>query len=163
MSITASILDALGIEPGGDDLGDDLIRIIVRGDGAYDSHKAFKFCHDLGIEPCIRMRRNATLRSRGMGRARPMAAIDQLGGGNPDPKAFYATPKGRKDLYQKAWKAIARYGHRWLHEAGFGSLKALLGGSIMAVKPVNMEKEMALKVRLYNLLQIAGAEAARNV
>ena len=159
-STSVSILDALGIKPGGEDLGDDWIKIIVRGDAAYDAHKIFKFCYDLAIDPCIRIRRNANLRSRGSGKARPMAVIDQLGGGNPDPKVFYAASRDEKDLYQKAWKIIAGYGLRWLHEAGFGSFKTLLGGSIMAVKPDNMIAEMARKTVVYNQLQAAGAEAA---
>ena len=162
LSATESILDALGLSPGGDDLGDDWIKIIVRGDAAYDAHKIFKFCYDFGIDPCFRIRRNANLRSRGKGKARPRAVIDQLGGGNPDPKVFYALSKGAKHMYQRAWKIIAQYGRRWLHEAGFGSFKALMGGSIMAVKPANMSKEVILKVNLYNQLQIVGAEAAAN-
>ena len=89
----------------------------------YDSRKEFEFCHDLGIESYIRLRRNATLRPSGMGKARPMAAIDQLGGDDPDTEALYATPKGRRNLYQKTWNAIARYGHK----AGLVSFKVLSG------------------------------------
>ena len=159
VSITVSILDALGIDTGWEDLGDDWIKIIVRADAAYDAHRIFKFCHELAIYPCIRIRRNANLRSRGVGKARPMAVIDQLGGGNPDPKAFYAASRDEKGLYQKAWKTISGYGFRWLHEAAFGSFKALLGGSIMATKPDNMVTEMTRKTSLYNQLQAAGAEA----
>ena len=158
VSIAVSILDALGINPGWEDLGDDWINIIVRGDAAYDAHRIFKFCHELAIYPCIRIRRNANLRSRGVGKARPMAVIDQLGGGNSDPKTFYAASRDEKGLYQKAWKIIAGYA-RWLHEAAFGSFKSLLGGSIMAVKPDNMVAEMTRKTSLYNQLQAAGAEA----
>ena len=160
VSIAVSILDALGINPGWEDLGDDWIKIIVRGDAAYDAHRIFKFCHELAIYPCIRIRRNANLRSRGVGKARPMAVIDQLGGGNSDPKTFYAASRDEKGMYQKAWKIIAGYGARWLHEAAFGSFKSLLGGSIMAVKPDNMVAEMTRKkTSLYNQLQAAGAEA----
>lgn len=91
-----------------------------------------------------------------------MAAIGQLGGGNPDPKTSHVWSRGARDLYQRARKAIACYGRRWLHEAGYGSFKAQMGGSIMAVKPANMSKEVILKVNLYNQLQIVGAEAAAN-
>ena len=161
LSATESVLDALGLDPGGD-LGDGMIRIVSRADGAYDSHAIFKFCQELGIEPCHRVRSNANLRSKGTGKARPLAVIDQLGGGNPDPKVFYQLSKGARHLHQRAWKVIASYGHRWLHEAGFGSFKALLGGSILAVKPCNMAREMALKVSVYNRLQMVGAEAAAN-
>ena len=49
VSIAVSILDALGINPGWEDLGDDWIKIIVRGDAAYDAHRIFKFCHELAI------------------------------------------------------------------------------------------------------------------
>ena len=146
--------------PGGDDFGDDWIKIIARGDTAYDSRNIFDKCHDLGIDPCIRIRRNANLQSRGKGDARPKAVIDQLGGGNPDPDTFYALIKGARHMYQKAWKVIAQYGRRWLHETDFGSFKVLMGGSIMAVKPSNMVTEVALKIGLYNRLQAVGAEAA---
>ena len=86
--------------------------------------------------------------------------IDQLGGGNPDPKAFYALSKEARYMFQRAWKVIAHYGYRWLHEACFGSFKALMGGSIMEVKPRNMVTELALKIGLYNRLQEVGAKAA---
>ena len=162
LSATEPVLDALDLNPGCEDLGDGLIKIVLRGDGSYDLHAIFKFCHDLAIDTCHRIRRNANLRSRGVGKARPLAVIDQLGGGNPDPKTFYQLSKGAKHLYQKAWKVIASYGNRWLHEAGFSSFKALPGGSIMAVKPSNMAKEVARKISLYNRLQAAGAEAAAN-
>lgn len=160
LSIAECALDALGMDPGGDDFGDDWIRIITRGDTAYDSRNIFDKCHDLGIDPCIRIRRNANLQSRGKGDARSKAVIDQLGGGNPDPDTFYALIKGARHMYQRAWKVIAQYGRRWLHEADFGSFKALMGGSIMAVKPSNMVTEVALKIGLYNRLQAVGAKAA---
>lgn len=160
LSITECALDALGMDPGGDDFGDDWIRIIARADTAYDSRKIFQACYDLAIDPCIRIRLNASLRSRGKGDARARAVIDQLGGGNPDPKAFYALSKEARQLHQRAWKVIAHYGYRWLHEACFGSFKALMGGSIMAVKPRNMVTELALKIGLYNRLQEVGAKAA---
>lgn len=160
LSITECALDALGMDPGGDDFGDDWIKIMARGDAAYDSRNIFDKCHDLGIDPCIRIRRNANLQSRGKGDARPKAVIDQLGGGNPDPDTFYALIKGARHMYQRAWKVIAQYGRRWLHEAEFGSFKVLMGGSIMAVKPSNMVTEVALKIGLYNRLQKVGAEAA---
>ena len=89
-----------------------------------------------------------------------MAAIGQLGGGNPDPKTSHVWSRGARDLYQRARKAIACYGRRWLHEAGHGSFKAQMGGSIMAVKPCSMAKEMARKAVLYSRLQVVGAEAA---
>ena len=88
LSITECALDALGMDPGGDDFGDDWIKIITRGDTAYDSRDIFAKCHELGIDPCIRIRRNANLQSRGKGDARPKAVVDQLGGGNPDPDTF---------------------------------------------------------------------------
>ena len=160
LSITECALDALGMEPGGDDFGDDWIRITARADTAYDSRRIFQECYELAIDPCIRIRLNAGLRSRGKGDARAKAVIDQLGGGNPDPKTFYALSKEARQLHQRAWKVIAHYGYRWLHEACFGSFKALMGGSIMAVKPRNMVTELALKIGLYNRLQEVGAKAA---
>lgn len=112
LAITECALDALGMDPGGDDFGDDWIRIIMRSDTAYDSRKIFRECYALAISPCIRIRLNAGLRSRGMGDASAKAVIDQLGGGNPDSKVFYALSKEARYMFQRAWKVIAHYGYR---------------------------------------------------
>ena len=129
------------------------------GDGGYDDREIFQYCAELGIEPRIRIRHNATLKSKGVGRARSVAVRDQLGGGIVDPTIFYALTKSQREAYRGVWKAIAKYGRRSLVESAFSSFKAHLGGSIQAVKKENIVHEIAWKARLYNELLAVSAEA----
>jgi len=46
-----------------------------------------------------------------------------------------------------------RYGHRWMIETGFSSIKRMFGEYTSATRFQNMVKEMMMKVSLYNLFR----------
>lgn len=51
-------------------------EIIMRANSRFDSRKIFEIGRQLGITPYIRISHNATMRSRGVSRARAIAVID---------------------------------------------------------------------------------------
>ena len=56
-----------------------------------------------------------------------------------------------RDFFQ--WKKKRKYGHRWMAETAFSSIKRTYGEYISATKFKNMVKEMILKISLYNLFR----------
>jgi len=103
----------------------------VYGDGAYDSRANFNFLASNHIDPAIKARKNASRKAKGS-YARKMAVIAQ-----------------QADL--DGWKKEKRYGDRWAVEGAYSSIKRTYGEYVSAKKFVNMAKEMATKVSLYNL------------
>jgi len=103
----------------------------VYGDGAYDSRANFNFLASSGIDPAIKVRKNASRKAKGS-YARKMAVIAQ-----------------QADL--DGWKKEKRYGDRWAVEGAYSSIKRIFGEYVSAKKFVNMAKEMATKVSLYNI------------
>jgi len=100
----------------------------VIGDETYDSRRNFKLLDEKGIEPMIRVRRNAV---EGSGcRARRRALTMQ-----------------RDSL--ELWRR--KYGLRWIAESAFSWMKRVFGGYVTAKKLKNMIKEITLKVFIYNL------------
>ena len=133
----------LAIEVTKEDVGDGrMLRRLVNGstnkaglkgvvaDGAYDSKSNFRMLADLGIDPLIRVRRNASFKSGGC-MPRKFAIVQQLG--NLD------------------WRRERGYGYRWMAESAFSSLKRIFGEYICAVKWPNIVKELLLKASIYNL------------
>jgi len=51
----------------------------------------------------------------------------------------------------EGWKEEKRYGDRWAVEGAYSCIKRIFGEYVSAKKFVNMAKEMATKVSLYNL------------
>ena len=49
------------------------------------------------------------------------------------------------------WKEEERYGDRWAVEGAFSCIKHIFGEHVSAKKFVNMAKELATKVSLYNI------------
>jgi len=108
-------------------------RVDVKGvicDGAYDSRRNFNLLAEIGIEPIIKVRRNAVERLRGCP-ARRKALTEQKE--NPD-----------------GWRR--KYGLRWIAESAFSWIKRAFGEYVTAKKLENMVREMTMKVFLYNLL-----------
>jgi len=103
----------------------------VYGDGAYDSRANFNLLASNHIDPAIKVRKNASRKAKGS-YARKMAVIAQ-----------------QADL--DGWKKEKRYGDRWAVEGAYSSIKRIFGEYVSAKKFVNMAKEMATKVSLYNL------------
>jgi len=102
------------------------------GDGAYDTKNNFRYLDGKGIEPVIKVRRNASSRAGGC-MPRKLVAQEYL----RDPKA---------------WKRKHGYGYRWMAESAFSSLKRTFGEYVSAKSMRNMAQEMMIKASLYNVL-----------
>lgn len=100
-------------------------------DGAYDSRASFNFLASNGIDPAIKVRKNASRKAKGSF-ARKAEVIAQ-----------------QTDF--DAWKRDKHYGRRWAVEGAYSCIKRIFGEYVSARKFVNMAKEMAAKVSLYNM------------
>jgi len=133
----------LAIEVTREDVGDGrMLRRLVNGsqskaalgrviaDGAYDSKSNFRMLADMGIDPLIRVRKNASLKGGGC-MPRKFAVVEQRG--------------------NLEWRRERGYGYRWMVESAFSCLKRVFGEYICAVKWPNIVKELLLKASIYNL------------
>jgi len=102
------------------------------GDGAYDTRSNFHYLAEKGIEPVIKVRRDASNRAGGCV-PRKLVAQEYL----HDPEA---------------WKRRHGYGQRWMAETVFSSFKRTFGEYVSAKTMRNMANEIMLKASLYNLL-----------
>ena len=103
-------------------------------DGAYEGNNIFRFLEDNGILPCIKVRKNASVRWKKGHILRNLAVIAQ-----------------RNDLQK--WKDSVSYGKRWIVETVFSCLKRRFDREyVYSVKLQNMIQEMMLKASLYNKL-----------
>lgn len=105
----------------------------VLADGAHDTNKNFQYLEDKRITPGIKVRKNAIVLSRN-NKLRNKEVRLQI-----------------KDLLK--WKKKRKYGHRWMTETTFSSLKRMFGEYVSATRFQNMVKEMMIKVSLYNLFR----------
>jgi hypothetical protein len=101
------------------------------GDGAYDSRAAFRYLDGKGIEPVIKVRKNASLRAMGC-MPRKLVVAEQL-----------------RD-YER-WKRKHRYGNRARVESAISSFKRTFGEHTTSRKWENMVNELLLKSQIYNL------------
>jgi len=133
----------LAIEVTKEDVGDgrmlkrlvdgSLSKAVLKGvvaDGAYDSRSNFRMLAERGIDPLIRVRKNASFKGGGC-MPRKFAVVEQLGNAN--------------------WRRERGYGYRWMVESAFSSIKRVFGEYICAVKWPNIVKELLLKASIYNL------------
>jgi hypothetical protein len=104
------------------------------GDGAYDSNANFRYLQEKGITPGIKIRKNSIVSPKN-NRLRNKEVIQQT----------------KEDLLK--WKKKRKYGHRWMAETAFSTLKRTFGEYVSATKFNNMIKEMMIKVSLYNLFR----------
>ena len=102
----------------------------VVGDGAYDSRASFRFLHDSGIEPVIKVRRNSSHHALGC-MPRKMAVEEQLSD-------------------YDGWRRKRRYGQRWMVESAISSFKRAFGEHVASVKWRYMVNELLLKASVYN-------------
>lgn len=103
----------------------------VLADGAYDSRDNFQFLHDNDIDPAIKVRKNASLKSMGC-YTRKMAVLQQL-----------------SDLDK--WKHSVSYGRRWAAETVFSSMKRMFGEHVISIKWKNIVNELLMKAHMYNM------------
>jgi hypothetical protein len=106
----------------------DLRRVI--GDGAYDSKSNFRMLSEMGVDPLIRVRKNASLKGGGC-MPRKLAVVEQLG--------------------NLEWRREKGYGYRWMAESAFSCLKRVFGEYICSIKWENIVSELLLKASIYNL------------
>ena len=102
-------------------------------DGAYDSNGVFRFLGYNGIQPCIKVRKNAIIKLKTGYILRNLSVLAQ-----------------KNNLH--GWKDSVRYGKRWIVETVFSCLKRRFGEYVYSVKLQNMIQEMMLKASLYNKL-----------
>ena len=102
-------------------------------DGAYEGNNIFGFLADNGIQPCIKVRKNARIRWKKGSILRNLAVLAQ-----------------KSDLQK--WKDSVRYGQRWIVETVFSCLKRRFGEYVYSIKLKNMIQEMMLKALLYNMM-----------
>lgn len=108
--------------------------VLGLGDGAYDSNTNFQYLEDKKIKPGIKVRKNSIVSVRD-NRLR-----------NKEVKL-----QTEKDLSK--WKRRRKYGHRWIAETAFSTIKRTFGEYTSATKFENMIKEMLIKISLYNLFR----------
>ncbi len=100
-------------------------------DTAYDSRTNFNLLREIGAEPAIKLRKNATFKLMGSRARRDEAMLlDALG--------------------YEGWKAVKDYGKRWLVEIAFSAFKRVLGETLRGRRFVSQKVEASLKVMLYN-------------
>jgi len=105
------------------------------GDGLHDTKNNFKLLDCLGIEPVIKIRKNASTKAKGC-----MARKKQV--------TEYKT-KG-----YKKWAKEKKYGHRWPATEGiFSATKRIFGETINSHKKQNMYHEAKLKFWAYQKLR----------
>ena len=105
----------------------------VLADGAHDTKDNFKFLNRKDIQSGIRIRKNASTRSRGSPyRARCVRELKKIG---------YET-----------WKEKYQYGMRWASEGYFSAVKRLFKEDTRATSKEGMVQEVMMKFLFYNTL-----------
>ena len=106
----------------------------AQADGAYDVNECFEYLDKHKIEPAIRLRGNACIRSSSSWlRKKEIRLRNQLGG-------------------QEAWRDKKGYGKRWSSEGVFSSFKRRFGEYVNCRLFGNMVNEIKRKFWVYNLL-----------
>jgi hypothetical protein len=103
----------------------------VHADKAYDNRRSFNLLDDINAEPVIRIRKNASTRSKGCPLRRD--------------EVFLV-----KKLGYEGWKQLKDAGKRWIAEIVFSSIKRVLGEDLLSKKFKAQKVEAGLKVMLYN-------------
>jgi hypothetical protein len=105
----------------------------VLADGAHDTNENFQYLEKKRITPGIKVRKNSIVLSRNNNLRNKEVKMQS------------------KDLLK--WKKKRKYGHRWMAESAFSSIKRMFGEYVAATRFQNMVKEMMIKVSLYNLFR----------
>ena len=101
------------------------------GDGGYQVNEIFRYLGENGIPLCIKVRKNAKVRSKKGNILRNLSVLAQT-----------------NDLQK--WKDSVSYGQRWIAETVFSGIKRTFGEIVYSVRLKNMIQEMMLKALLYN-------------
>src|SRR3989344_6886986 len=108
------------------------------GDGLHDARANFALCSNLGIEPVIKIRENASTKSHGcLARKKEVLEYKKLG--------------------YKKWAKKKRYGMRWVATEGIYSVvKRMFGEYVRSHKKRAMYHEAKLKFWAYQQVKNAG-------
>ena len=105
----------------------------VLADAAQDTRDNFNFLKRKDIESGIRIRKNASTRSRGSPyRAQCVRELKKIG-------------------YEK-WKEKYQYGMRWASEGYFSAVKRIFGENMRATSKEGMVQEVKMKFLFYNTI-----------
>jgi len=103
----------------------------VYADKAHDNRRSFNLLDNLKIEPAIKIRKNASIKTKGCPlRREEVLLIRELG-------------------YER-WKQLKDAGRRWIVEIVFSSIKRVLRENLLSKKFKAQKVEAGLKVMLYN-------------
>ncbi|MBS7635412.1 transposase [Candidatus Bathyarchaeota archaeon] len=101
-------------------------------DGAYDNAEAYNLLRRMGVKPIIKPRRNARADRGPPERRLAVRLIRRLGDGG--------------------WAGMMGYGRRWAAETAFSTFKRQYGEHCMAKNMESIERELAAKAYIYNML-----------
>ena len=103
----------------------------VYGDKAYDNRNNFNILDKINAEPAIKIRKNASVRSKGcLLRRDEVLLIRKLG--------------------YDGWKDLKDAGRRWIAEIVFSAIKRVFGEDLLSKKFSAQKIEAGLKIMLYN-------------
>lgn len=106
---------------------------LVLADGAHDTRDAFNYLKKRGIKSGIKIRKNASTRSKGSrSRAQYVRELKKIG--------------------YKAWKKKYHYGMRWASEGYFSAVKRIFGENMRATSTEGMIQEVKMKFLFYNVI-----------
>ena len=103
----------------------------ILADGMYDTNNNFRYLSKNHIKPGIKTRTNSKVKSTNC-HARNMSVV-------------------RQQTNLKRWNHSVSYGHRWMAETVFSSMKRMFGEHVSARKFPHMIKEIFLKAALYKM------------
>ena len=106
----------------------------VLADGAHDTNTNFQFLEQKEITTGIKVRKNSIISIR-----------------NNSLRNREVRLQTNDDLLK--WKTKRKYGHRWIAETAFSTIKRTFGEYVSATRFQNMVIEMMIKVSLYNLFR----------
>ena len=113
---------------------DIMIDSVLAIDGAHDTNTNFQFLEQKEITLGIKVRKNPIISNR-----------------NNSLRNKEVRLQAKDDLLK--WKTKRKYGHRWIAETVFSTIKRTFGEYVSATMFQNMVKEMMIKVSLYNLFR----------
>lgn len=106
-------------------------------DGAGDTHQLFDFCDQHGIDPIIKLRKNAVVDPGGRGSWKRGIEVEKY-----------------RRLGYEAWAKIKHYGRRWTGTEGiFSAVKRIFSERVRSKKIENMCKEVKRRFWAYAVLR----------
>ena len=110
------------------------VIVKVYGDKAYDNkRKNFNLLDSINAEPAIKIRKNASVRSKGCPLRRDEVLLIRKLGYDMD-----------------GWKDLKDAGRRWIAEIVFSAIKRVFGEDLLSKKFSAQKIEAGLKIMLYN-------------